>query len=289
MGSPFEAIAAARAALTSAGISHAEATIDAEVLARHVLGWDRAHLAAYGRDPAPADFERKFQQLVVRRRMREPVAMIVGHREFWGLEFEVSKAVLIPRPETEIVIDEALAFARTAPCRLAIDVGTGSGCIAVALAHELADVRVIAVDISADAIEVARRNAIGHQVADRVEFREGNLLDSVSETADLILSNPPYVQDADAAALQPEVIQFEPHAALFGGADGLDVVRRLLNGASTRLAPQGRLIVEFGFGQEHAIRQLAEAAGWTIVRIREDLQGIPRTAVLSRANVPPAH
>jgi release factor glutamine methyltransferase len=281
MPSPFDAIAAARATLIGSGIPSPEAAIDAEVLARHVLGWDRARLVAYGRDPAPAGFEGAFQALVARRVTREPVALITGRREFWGLEFEVTTDVLIPRPETEFLVEEAVAFARTAGCALAVDVGTGSGCIAVALAHELPDVRVIAIDSSRAALQVARLNAMKNGVSDRIEFVEGDLLDPVREKADLILSNPPYVADADAAALQPEVVQFEPHSALFGGADGLSVIRRLLVDAPAHLAPRGRLIVEFGFGQGAAVRQLACESGWTVVQIRMDLQGIPRTAVLS--------
>jgi release factor glutamine methyltransferase len=288
MRSPIEAIAAARATLTDSGIASSEAAIDAEVLARHVLGCDRAQLLTEGRKPAPPGFEDRFQRMIARRAKREPVAMIIGHREFWGLDFEVTSDVLIPRPETEFLVEEALTFARATGCRLAIDVGTGSGCIAIAIAHELPELRVIAIDASPAALDVARRNARNNRVADRIEFREGDLLRGVTETADLILSNPPYVPDADAAALQQEVVQFEPHAALFGGADGLEVVRRLLDEGAAHLAPQGRLIVEFGFGQDAAIRQLAAGAGWNVIHIREDLQRIPRTAVLSRSTAPPS-
>ncbi|MEO6213095.1 MAG: peptide chain release factor N(5)-glutamine methyltransferase [Vicinamibacterales bacterium] len=282
MGSPFDAIAAARATLVRSGVATADAAIDAEMLARAALGWDRAKLLAYGRDPSPPDFENAFEPLVRRRATREPVALILGRREFWGLEFEVTPDVLIPRPETELLVEEALAFARSHRCQLALDVGTGSGCIAVALAHELPDLRVVAVDASRPALAVAARNASLNGVADRITFRHGDVLDAVTETADLILSNPPYVAEADAAGLPPEVIRYEPHAALFGGGDGLAVMRRLVEQAPARLARDGRLIVEFGFGQEHALRNLAVEFNWDVVRIREDLQGIPRTAVLTR-------
>jgi len=218
---------------------------------------------------------------------REPVALITGHREFWGLEFEVTKDVLVPRPETELLVEEAVAHGRTAECRLAIDVGTGSGCIAIALTHELRDLRVIAVDSSRAALQVAERNAVRNGVSDRIEFLQGDLLEPISQRAGLIVSNPPYVADSDAAALPPEVVRFEPHTALFGGADGLDLIRRLLVEAPAHLAPQGRLIVEFGFGQEAAVRQLACESGWTVVHIRMDLQGIPRTAALSRPDPQP--
>lgn len=283
MGSPRDAIAAARDTLVRSGVAAAEARIDAEVLARHVLGWDRAQLLMNGRDPAPPNFQDAFDALVRRRGAREPVAQILGRREFWGLDFEVTRDVLVPRPETEILIEEAIDFARGHPCGLAVDVGTGSGCIAIAVAHVLPWTRVIAIDASLPALDVARRNAASHQVADRIAFRHGDMLDGVSETADLILANPPYVPDADAATMQAEVVRFEPHGALFGGADGLDIMRRLMREAPDRLASGGRLIVELGFGQEADVRALAAESGWEILRIRDDLQGIPRAAVLTRA------
>jgi len=212
--------------------------------------------------------------------------MILGRREFWGLEFEITRDVLVPRPETELLVEEALAFARSHRCRLAVDVGTGSGCIAIALAHELPHLRVTAVDTSRAALAVASRNAAAMSVADRILFREGDLLNGVSDVADLIVSNPPYIADTDASALQPDVLEFEPHEALFGGPDGLGVVRRLFTDAPARLAPEGRLIIEFGFGQEQRIRELATQSGWDVLRIREDLQGIARTAVLGRLETP---
>lgn len=282
MASPRDAIAAARDTLVRFGVAEAEARIDAEILARHVLGWDRARLLTSGRDPAPLHFQTAFDALVRRRGAREPVAQILGRREFWGLDFEVTRDVLVPRPETELLIEEALDFARGRPCRLVIDVGTGSGCIAVAVAHALTGTRIIAIDASLPALDVARRNAASHRVDDRITFRHGDVLAGVSEAADLILSNPPYVPDADAATIQAEVVRFEPHAALFGGADGLDIVRRLMREAPARLASGGRLIVEFGLGQEAGVRALAAESGWEILRLREDLQGIPRTAVLTR-------
>jgi release factor glutamine methyltransferase len=284
MASPLDAIADARAALAQSGIPAADAAIDAEVLARHVLGWDRARLLAYGRDPAPAHFDETFDALVQRRATREPVAMILGRREFWGLDFEVTRDVLVPRPETELLVEEALAFAEIHPCRFAVDVGTGSGCIAIALAHELPNLRITAVDKSRAALDVASKNAAVNDVAERITFVVGDVLDTVSGVADLIVSNPPYVAEVDAAMLSPDVLQFEPHMALFGGRDGLDVLRRLFDDAHSRLAPEGRLIVEFGFGQDTGLRELAARTGWDVVRVREDLQGIPRTAVLSRKN-----
>lgn len=283
MATLAERLAEARAALETAGLSPADAALDAEVLARHLLGWDRAALLVRARDAEPHAFAQRFAGLVARRAEREPVAQIVGHREFWGLDFEVTRDVLIPRPETELVVDEALAFARRSTVRRVIDVGTGSGCIAIAVACELPAARVIAIDASAEALTVARRNAERHGVADRVELLQGDLLCEIEGSGDLILSNPPYVAEADAPALQPEVVNYEPRRAVFAGPDGLAVIRRLLQESAPALAPHGRLIVEFGLGQHDAVQALARDAGWTVVRVRQDLQAIPRTIVLSRS------
>ena len=282
MPTPFDRIAEARARLVDAGIPANDAAFDAEVLARHALDWDRATLFTRGREPAPGGFDERFEAAVARRLQREPVALIVGRREFRGHEFEVSPDVLVPRPETELVVDEAVAFARTHACRSVIDVGTGSGCIAIATAAALPDARVLAIDRSDAALEVARRNASRLGVRDRVSFLRANVLAGVDVVADLILSNPPYIPVRDAATLPPEVVKFEPHAALFGGEDGLGIIRRLLVEAIERLAPGGWLVIEFGLGQEPDVRAAAETAGWTIVHVRADLQGIPRTIVLTR-------
>jgi release factor glutamine methyltransferase len=280
MTRPADRIALARAMLVAAGIPEQDAALDAEVLARHALSWDRATLLAYGRDPAPPGFDATFDELLARRVRREPVAQIIGHREFWDLEFEVTSDVLIPRPDTELIVEEAIDFFRASGCRTALDVGTGSGCIAVSIAHALPAVHVTVTDCSSAALAVARKNAARHNVADRLTFVETDLMAGVKGPFDVIVSNPPYVPEKDAERLQPEVIQFEPHRALFGGTDGLAVIRRILSEAKSCLAADGRLIVEFGFGQDDDIRRLAEQNGWIVVRLREDLQGIPRTAVL---------
>ncbi len=278
-----ERLADARDRFLRAGIAREEAALDAEVIARHVLDCDRATLLIRARDPLPSAFDRLFEDLVQRRLAREPIAYITGHKEFWGLEFEVTPAVLIPRPETELIIEEALA---TMPARdtvhQIIDVGTGSGCLATALAIEFASAQVVATDSSAAALEVAERNCSRHNVSNRVNLIHTNLLDGISESADLIVSNPPYVPDADAPHLQPEVVRYEPSSALFAGDGGLQVIRALLAAAPDRLAESGRLIVEFGLGQEPDLHDAARQAGWTVDRIRRDLQGIPRVAVLRR-------
>jgi release factor glutamine methyltransferase len=274
-------LADARRALVEAGIDPAEAAIDIEVLARHALGWDRARFLTALRDPIPPELDASFKPMLQRRLAREPVAYIVGHREFWGREFAVNPAVLVPRPETEIIIEEALEEARSgAAIETVVDVGTGSGCLAVTLALELPRARVSATDVSEAALAVARANA--GRLAAQVTFINCDVLDGFEGRADLIVSNPPYVPQALEASLPPDVAQYEPHAALFGGDDGFAVIRRLFATAPSRLAEGGRLVVEFGFGQEADIRALAGAAGWQVARIRHDLQGIPRTAVLRR-------
>lgn len=282
MTSVADRLAAARARLAAAGLPPDEARFDAEVLVRHVLGWDRAALIAHGRDPERAGFADTLEQMLDRRVQREPVAQIIGRREFWGMDFEVTRDVLVPRPETELIVEEALAFAREHPVRRAIDVGTGTGCVAIAIASELPEVRITATDLSLPAIEVARRNAAVLGVDGRIEFHLGDVLDDVDGPADLIVSNPPYVPEHMAAQLAPEVIEYEPHAALFGGETGLEVIAALFQQAPARLAAGGRLVVEFGFDQREAVERLAAAQGWNVLRIRADLQGIPRTIVLTR-------
>ncbi|HXW04773.1 MAG TPA: peptide chain release factor N(5)-glutamine methyltransferase [Vicinamibacterales bacterium] len=273
-----ERIAAARQALIGAGLSAEDAAIDAAVLARHALGWDRASLLARGRESAPPAFDEVYAQLIRRRTAREPVALITGSREFWGLDFRVSSGVIVPRPETELVVEQALACARDAGSRRLVDVGTGSGCLAVALASELPGARVLAIDTSLEALRVAARNARRHGVADRVHLVQATLLEAVGAPVDLIVSNPPYVPDTET--LPPEVARYEPPEALFAGPDGLDVLRALISSAPARLAPGGRFIVEFGFGQRAAVESLARAAGWSRVGFVNDLQDIPRVAVM---------
>ena len=273
-----------RARLERAGIAPEEARLDAEVLARRVLGWDRAAYVARRHERAPDGFASRYGTVLVRREAREPVSLITGVREFWGLELEVTPAVLTPRPETELIIEEALAAwaGRPGPARV-IDVGTGTGCLAIALAREFAPARIVAVDVSGAALDVARRNARRHGVADRIRFMQADLLTGVRGHADLIVSNPPYVPRVTTPPLPPEVRDHEPAIALFGGEDGLDPMRQLVTQAASRLRPGGLLIAEFGLDQEAGVRQrLASPAGWTIVKVRRDLQAIPRVVVARR-------
>ncbi len=285
-------IATARRTLERAGIDPVEAAVDADLLARTVLGWDRARLLASLADPPPPDFHPAYATLVARRERREPAAYIVGRREFWNRSFEVGPGVLVPRPETELIVEEALArlagrvassFGEPPSARRPIevaDVGTGSGCLAVTLALELPLARVVATDTSPRALDTARRNATRHEVADRIEFVRTDLLADVDTRFDMIVSNPPYVPEPEMGQLPPEVREWEPAEALSGGADGLGVVRALLLQAESRLKDDGMLIFEFGFGEDGAVRRAV--AGRPVFRleaVRADLQGIPRTAI----------
>ncbi len=280
-----ERVAAATSRLVAAGLPLEAAALDAEVLARHVLGWDRAAYLCDRRDAAPDGFRQAYDAALDRRASREPVASIVGRREFWGLDLEVGPGVLTPRPETELLVEEALRLAAGNPCaaRLLADVGTGSGCVAIALATELPGARIIATDISAPALAVARRNAVRHGVDARIAWVRTSCLEGVRAVPDLIVANPPYVPDGELAGLPPEVRDYDPRLALAGGRDGLDVVRRLLDVAAERLRPGGRLVLELGRGQAAAARDaVAARPALSLVAVRRDLRGIARTLVARR-------
>ncbi len=271
---------AAAAALERAGIDPVEARLDAGLLARHLLGWDRAQwlLQAHEAPPLP---DATLAPLVARRVAREPMAYVLGTREFWGLPFEVTRDVLVPRPETEIIVEQALARLPPDARPLVADVGTGSGCLAVTLAVERPRARVVATDVSGEALNVARRNSRRHGVAARLLCCHTSLLDCLPAASfDLIVSNPPYVPLGCREMLPPEVRNHEPALALFGGADGLDVIRALVRDAARALRPGGWLLFEFGQGQAAAVEaQLADLDTWTAPTLVPDLQGIPRVAV----------
>ena len=284
-------VSRARDCFARAGVAADEAQIDAEVLARHALGWDRAAWLARRRDPAPASFETRFAPLVARRQRREPVSFITRRREFWGLAFAVGPAVLTPRPETELIVEaavELLGDRRGEPLRIA-DVGTGSGCLAVTLAREFEQASITAIDVSPAALAVARRNAAAHGVADRIAWIEGALGDWLAVSAangsgglDLLVANLPYVPTGELGSLPPEVRLHEPRIALDGGPDGIGPLREMLRAAPVRLNRGARIIVEIGTGQADALRDLVETAGNLVLQdIRRDLQGIPRTAVIA--------
>ena len=281
-------LAEAQVRLEACGIDSAR--LDSEVLMAHALGIDRGALAALiGSGSAAATLDeasaRVYRRLVVRRALREPVAYITGHREFWSLDLEVGPAVLIPRPETEHLVEEALALlpAPQAHPLTVVDVGTGSGAIAVALAVERSDLRVIAVDSSEPALEVARRNAARHGVGHQVELVRGDLLSSLAgrqgqgRQVAMVVSNPPYVSSQELASLMPEVGRWEPLEALHAGASGLDVIQRLINQAAGVLCPGGWLLLEVAAERADATLRLVDASGeWDSQELRPDLAGLPR-------------
>ncbi len=274
----------ARRRLAEAGIEAGEAALDAGLIVRDALGWDRARLVADGDAEVGDEPAARIDRHVARRARREPLSHILGRREFYGLEFEVSRDVLTPRPETELVVESALerTMDRRTAWRIA-DVGTGSGCLAVTLAHERPMAIVVATDVSAAALAVARRNAARHGVADRIAFVQAWLVEGLRGPFDVVVSNPPYIPSGDLAGLSPEVGAFEPRVALDGGLDGLDLVRALISDAAALVVPGGWLIVEIGAGQADVVRALAREAGaWEAVDIRPDLAGIPRTLVARR-------
>ena len=285
----LEHIGVATTDLVDAGLPPDTATIDAEALARHVLGWNMEKYLSNRQDAAPAPFANRYSSVLNRRMLREPVALIVGHREFWGLKFEVAPTVLTPRPETELLVEETLDLfgnRSTEPFHL-VDVGTGSGCVSVALALELPSVRITATDISHDALTVAHRNAVRHGVADRITWLHTPYFNSLSSIPDVIVTNPAYVPDAQVASLPPEVRDFEPRVAIAGGHDGLDVIRTLLEIAVHRLAPGGHLVMEFGIGQLETIQNAVRGYHQLEVRkIRNDLQDIPRAIVVKHTVAP---
>jgi len=273
-------------------VSVPSAALAAELLLLHLLGRDRAWLYAHPEHTLSSEVLVRYEELLKRRAEGVPVQYLTGRQEFWGLEFEVNPSVLIPRPETEHLIEvalERLAARRSEPLRIA-DAGTGSGCIAVALARELPQARIVATDVSVAALEVARRNAARHGVAERIEFAQMNWLETYlsapdSEVAqfDLIVSNPPYIGRADAGELQREVREHEPAEALFCGPSGFDAYPPLLAQAAKLLRHGGVFVVELGYGSAGHVRALMAAQpGWTNVAITNDLAGIPRVLAAER-------
>lgn len=249
----------------------------AQLLLRHALGWSREYLLAHSGETVAAEASGHFFQLLERRRGRVPLQYLTGSQEFYGHDFRVTPAVLIPRPETELLVEHTTAALAGVDAPRIVDVGTGSGCIAITLALEMPSATLLAVDASPSALAIARENAVRHEVADRVEIVEGDLLNGVDEgSADAVVSNPPYIAESDFASLEPEVSDHEPREALAGGADGLDVIRRLVPEAYRALAPGGWLFIEFGQHQDEAVTALASAAGFQDLEVYADLAGIAR-------------
>lgn len=275
-------VAGGAARLQDAGFTREDADVDAGVIARGLLDWTLADWLSRRDSDADAPFTTQFDALITRRATREPVAYLLGRREFYGRPFAVQAGVLIPRPETELLVDVALEWAEAIGAATIADVGTGSGCIAITLALEEPGLSIIATDRSSDALAIAKSNAGVLGAADAIEWREADLLSGIAGPLDLIVSNPPYVPERDRASLSADVRDFEPPQALFAGVDGLDVIRRLIPQAISRLRPGGALIMEVGEGQWPAVTTMLEQAGAASVDWHVDLQGIPRIVAAGR-------
>jgi release factor glutamine methyltransferase len=269
---------AASRRLARAGIESAR--LDAEVLMAAAAGVSRAALIT-GTVRFDTAVLKRFEVMVERRAAREPLAYIVGRREFFSLDFEVGSAVLIPRPETETVVECALDFLTGRPSASVLDLGTGSGAIAVAVAVNAPDARVVATDLSKESLEVASANARRHGCDGRITFLHGDWFGALDhgwsgEPFDLIVSNPPYVSDAEFVMLAPEVREFEPRAALLSGKDPLVFYRRIANGLERRLEREGEVVVEVGMGQARAVAEILGCAGCVNTAVVRDLAGVER-------------
>jgi release factor glutamine methyltransferase len=254
--------------------------MNAELLLRFTLDVDRAYLYAHSERELTADEQTRYDEALAKRASGVPAQYITGHQEFWDMDLIVNPAVLIPRPETEHVIETVLRLTnggRSSPGMRIVDVGTGSGCIALALAKELAKAEIHATDISPAALEVARANAGRHQLDNRIHFHETDLLERLEPASfDFVVSNPPYVGKSEQDQVQLEVRKFEPRNAVFAGPTGLEVIERLIPQAQSALRPGGWLVMEIsGTIAEGVKRQLAQ---WDAVQVSNDLQGIPRVA-----------
>jgi release factor glutamine methyltransferase len=264
-----QALEQARLVLNDCGVE--EPFLEGEILLRHILGIDRATLFASLKEELPPVQAKLFLQLVDRRRLGEPSAYITGHREFFGLDFKVDRRVLIPRPETELLVERAIDLCRRNKFATIADIGTGSGCIAISLAMYLTGVRLYAVDISADALAVADSNSILHDVQRKITLLQGDLLRPLTGPVDIIVANLPYVRTADITS------KSEPELALDGGVEGLDKINDLCRQAPGKIKPGGRLLLEIGQGQADAVTTiLHNTFPDGIVDIHKDLAGIAR-------------
>jgi release factor glutamine methyltransferase len=282
MTSIAEALVTAAQLLNSAGVP--EARREAGSLLSFMIGKDRTFLISHAEDQLSDDVFRQFREDVERRASGEPLQYITGVQDFFGREFRVTPDVLIPRPETELLVEAAIEVV-VGDDSLICDVGTGSGCIAVTLLCELPAARVVAVDKSSPALEIAKLNARSHAVLDRIDFAISDCFsafDTAQYRFDVIVSNPPYVSAEIVAGLQREVRDHEPLVALSPGPDGLNVIRRLIHEAPAFLEDQGYLIMEIGFDQGEAVKEIVDEEVWHLREIKPDLQGIPRIVVLQK-------
>ena len=286
-----EALASAVARLTAAGVPSPQ--LNAETLLMFTLNCDRAYLYAHPERALTDDEQKRYDDALAQRSQGVPAQYITGHQEFWGMDFIVSPAVLIPRPETEHLIETMLPLAKTMPSPRIVDVGTGSGCIALALAKELPDAEIHATEISPAALEIAEANAARLQLeyrdsdpappARRVYFHDTDLLTGLEPGwFDFVLSNPPYVGDSETDQVQLEVRKFEPRSAVFAGPTGLEVIQKLIPAAHDALKPGGWLVIEISGTIAERVEKLLDA--WDDVRLTPDLQGIPRVASARKPN-----
>jgi len=254
---------------------------DAELLAMCAFGWSRERLLSDWQGEVTDGATARFRSLVARREAREPLSHIRGTKEFWGLDFRVTSDVLIPRPETEMLVEQAIRIAP--PGSVAADIGTGAGAIAVSVAASRPDVRLVATDISEAALAVARANARTHAVDSRVSFVCASLASPFADASlDLVAANLPYVCEEDRESLMPEVRQYEPAGALFAGSDGLSVYRQFIPQAARCVKPDGVLILEFGAGQDRAVFGLIDSSLWEEPELLRDMRGIERAVVVRR-------
>ena len=261
--------------------------LNAEVLLMHAAGLDRTALMTHPERELTPGQSAAYEAWLMERAAGKPAQYITGHQEFWGLEFLVNPSVLIPRPETELLVESALEFAKSGPANLAIaDVGTGSGCIAVALAKELPEAPIYALDNSPDALATARRNAERNGVGARIHFLHSDLLKPASgealPTFDLIVSNPPYVSERDFPYVMVEVRKYEPPSAVFAGESGIEVYERLIPQAVAAVRPGGRIILELGYDVRERVRSLLLPAHWKDADWRKDLAGHIRAVIATR-------
>jgi release factor glutamine methyltransferase len=252
--------------------------LNAETLMMFVLGVNRAYLYAHPERELTDEEQSTYDKAISQRADGMPSQYITGHQEFWGLDFAVSPAVLIPRPETEHLVETVLELGRAVPSPRIVDVGTGSGCIALALAYELKSAEVYAVDLSAEALEIARANAAHLQLDGRVKFLQSNVLSALERVHDFdfVVTNPPYVGHDEADKVQRSVFEFEPRMAVFAGEHGLDVIRPLIAQAHAALKPGGWLAMEIGYSMRDMVLDLLPSTMWDEPMVVPDLQGIPR-------------
>ena len=277
-----EALSETATRLLKAGID--DPRLEAEVLLRHALGVDREELFARLQEPLALELQALYEALVDRRLEHEPTAYIIGHKEFFGLDFACSPAALIPRPETELLVETAIEQLHARGSVLAVDVGTGSGAIAVSLATHLPQARVIATDISDKALALGRRNALAHCVASQIEFVRGSLLEHLSGRFDLIAANLPYIPSQTYNSLPPGIREHEPEAALRAGRRGTALIEAMLSQAVDHLAPGGVLLAEHAWNQGRRLREAATGHFPTAdIETRRDLAGLERLLVVRTA------